>query len=178
MWYGRCITGRMRSMMVLALPLLALACGGATSDASASDDADFTQTHVDAGSFSMTERAGAQLSTIFCDHYMQLELKNGAKGAVATFEGGITQACRDGGEELPPSQHVSYPLREVSKDACGGRVLEGTAPWGGAVTRTLRIRDDRKACGSPSARLVVEDRRTYKGETNLVATYYSVDSRR
>ncbi len=162
---------------VLAMMLGVAACGGSSEsdipDPSPEDNLTAKKTTIDDGSFDLVSAPGRSHDPIFCEHYFSLRLFNGAKGASAQFD---PQLKNCDGEELGHSSDPDvYVLHEVSKDACGGRVLEGTVPWGGAVTRTLRVTDNRKACGKTDARVTAEDLRTLRGETNSVAKYYSID---
>lgn len=187
--------GPLVSILALALS----ACGGSTSD-DASDDSALERrrnggtttpatTTVEPGSFPML--AGRPVRTLpgfGCRHYMRLELYGDANGAAASFEAALDSSDPQdmepdgscGGEQLPGGTGKTYVLHEVSKDDCGVRVLEGTVDWteSGAVTRTLRITDNRKAtCGTREARIKLEESRALRGESHLVETYYSVDPR-
>jgi hypothetical protein len=180
--------------LALLLATVLAGCGGSTSTDPPSTDSEgalgsrrsTTRTTIEEEDIAMLPgEPGQQLAPFGCRHYMALGLYNGDDGAAATFDARLDSADRRdmegggcGGEELPPSDRAEYVLHEVSKDRCGARVLEGTIEWSdsGRVTRTLRVHDSRKTtCGTPEARVVVEELRALDGDSHLVETYYSVD---
>lgn len=192
----------LKPLHVLSIVALSLvACGGSSSSEAFTDEGALerrgngngtsasTTTSVEAGSFAML--AGPPVHSLpgfGCRHYMRLELYSDRNGAAATFEAALDSADPSdmdedgacGGEELPHGTGKTYVLHEVSKNDCGARVLEGTVNWtdNGAVTRTLRITDNRKAtCGTREAKIKLEESRALRGESNPIETYYSVDPR-
>lgn len=175
-------------LVLLGVGLLAVACGGSTDTSLAGDDPELNAASgLVAGDFATTEEAGGQLSPFGCRHYIELHV-GGGKSPKATLEPRLDSADKSqvdsdgscGGEELPKNENSVYPLKAVSKNECGAAVYEGTIKWttSGKVTRTLRLTDYRVGtCKTKPARLVAALTSSYQGETNPIATYYSVDPR-
>ena len=178
-------------LLVTLGPVAGCADEHAAAPAPAADDAETDDlkglaTNVVPGTFAMvTGGAGQTLPSIGCRHYMGLKIA-GKGGASTTFEAKLDAAdpafedpdgsC--GGEELGAPTGLKYPLKQLSKDGCGGRVFESTVPWSdsGRLTRTLRIHDNRAStCAKGHAKIELEEFRTLDGDRNLVETYYSVD---
>lgn len=177
------------SLVLLGVGLTAAACGGSTDTSIAGDDPELNAASaLAAGDFAMTEEAGGQLSPFGCRHYEELHV-GGGKSPQATLEPRLDSAADKsemdsdgscGGEELPKNENSVYPLEFVSKNDCGAAIYEGTIKWttSGKVTRTMRLTDYRVgACKTKPARLVAAVTSSYQGETNPIATYYSVDPR-
>lgn len=176
------------ALVLAGVGLTAVACGGATDAGIAGDDPELNAASgLAAGDFAMTEQAGGQLSPFGCRHYEELHV-GGGKSPKATLEPRLDSADKSevasdgscGGEELPKNDSSVYRLAFVSKNDCGAAVYEGTIKWttSGKVTRTMRLTDYRVgSCKTKPARLVAAITSSYQGETNPIATYYSVDSR-
>ena len=174
--------------LALVVALTAVACGGATDAGVAGDEPELNASSgLAAGDFATTEEAGGQLSPFGCRHYVELHV-GGGKSPRATLEPRLDSADKSlidpdgscGGEELPKNDSSVYPLAFVSKNECGAAVYEGTIKWttSGKVTRTLRLTDYRVgSCKTKPARLVAAITSSYQGQTNPIATYYSVDSK-
>ena len=180
---------RIRSTVLLLLVctgVMVAACGGSTDASIAGDDPELKATGaLAAGDFPMTEQAGGQLSPFGCRHYEELHV-GGGKSPQATLEPRLDSADKSaidadgscGGEELPKNNSSVYPLKYLSKNDCGAAIYEGTIKWttSGKVTRTMRLTDYRVGtCKTKPARLVTAITSTYQGQTNPIATYYSVD---
>ncbi|HSO31908.1 MAG TPA: hypothetical protein VLT33_05315 [Labilithrix sp.] len=173
----------------LVLTSLLAACSG-SSAADIPTDSDDPELRSSAkglatGDFATTERAGGQLDPFGCRHYEMLHLK----GLEATLEAKLDAAdpgfmdpdgsC--GGEELPRGLATKFPLRFVEKSSCGAAIFEGTIKWteSGRVTRTLRVTDYRDTtCKDKPARVVAALTSTFEGQTNPIATYFTVDPRK
>lgn len=155
--------------------VFAVACR-AESTPEATAGGELNSVSIEEGQFDMSEQEGWHHATFRCEHYLALELENGPRGPFASFEGAINEACRDGGEQLAAPTGHEYLLREVETDECGSVVYEGSVPWTDAVTRTLRIHDNRR-CATATSRIVLEESRTLRGETGKITTYYSADPR-
>ena len=174
--------------LFFSVGLTVAACGGSTDASVAGDDPELNAAAgLAAGDFATTEEAGGQLSPFGCRHYIELHV-GGGKSPSATLEPRLDSADKSemnsdgscGGEELPKNENSVYPLKLVSKNACGANVYEGTIKWttSGKVTRTLHLTDYRVgSCKSKPARLVAAITSSYQGETNPIGTYYSVDSK-
>lgn len=130
----------------------------------------------------MTETPGGQLDPIGCRHYMKLHLS----ATSATLTPALDSADPSdmdsdgscGGEELPANEDSKYPLAKGEPTACGASTFTGTIKWttDGKVTRTLTLTDYRTGhCTDKPARIEADITSTYKGDTNKVASYYSVD---
>jgi hypothetical protein len=164
----------------LALGLLALAaCASSGKDPTVTEGADISGATSD---FAMTESAHGQLDPFGCRHYMKLHLAATSATLTPALDSADPQdmdsdgSC--GGEELPPSDDSRYPLAKGAPTACGAATFTGTIKWtdDGKVTRTLTLTDYRAGhCSDKPARVVAAITSTYQGETNPVATYYSVD---
>lgn len=188
-----CVAGNLMRTLTLSILLASTLVTGCVTDGSEAGDSSTPSadgksdgataaTTVTSGTFAMLTSPGLALSPFGCRHYMELNLFNSAHRATATFEAALDSddpadmdADGCGGEEFPHATGLRYRLLEVSHDECGGRVLEGTVKWttSGRVTRTLRIHDNRKACGHPEADIVLEELRALDGESNLVETYFN-----
>ncbi|MDB5218353.1 MAG: hypothetical protein JWO86_6280 [Myxococcaceae bacterium] len=176
------------ALLLVSASLTLVACSGSTDTSVAGDDPELkAASSLAAGDFATTEQAGGQLSPIGCRHYIELHV-GGGKSPQATLEPRLDSADKSeieadgscGGEELPKNENSVYPLKFVSKNDCGANVFEGTIKWTttGKVTRTLRLTDHRVGtCKTKPALLVAELTSTYMGQTNAIATYFSVDPR-
>jgi hypothetical protein len=175
-------------LLLLSVGLTAAACGGSTDASVAGDDPELNAAAgLAAGDFPTSEQAGGQLSPFGCRHYIELHV-GGGKSPQATLEPRLDSADKSeidadgscGGEELPKNDSSVYPLKLMSKNACGANVYEGTIKWttSGKVTRTLQVTDYRVgSCKTKPARLVAAITSSYQGQTNPIATYYTVDSK-
>lgn len=176
------------ALVLLGVGLTAVACGGSTDTSIAGDDPELNAAAgLTAGDLATTDEAGGQLSPFGCRHYIELHV-GGGQSPKATLEPRLDSADKSemgsdgscGGEELPKNENSVYPLKAVAKNDCGAAVYEGTIKWttSGKVTRTLRLTDYRVGtCKTKPARLVAALTSSYQGETNPIATYYSVDPR-
>jgi hypothetical protein len=174
------------SFAVLPLALVVMmGCAGSTDDAAVGAEPELNaKSALAAGDFAMLESAGSQLSTIGCRHYMNLHVGAASKVTLAPRLDSADPHDMDpdgscGGEELPKNSATDYPLTFVSRSSCGAGVYEGTIKWttDGKVTRKMRLTDARGSTCKAKARVVAEITSTYQGQTNAIATYYSVDPR-
>jgi hypothetical protein len=174
-----------KAIVLVAIGLMATACGGSSDVTIAGDDPELNSSSgLAAGDFATTEEAGGQLSPFGCRHYEELHV-GGGKSPKATLEAKLDSADKSeidsdgscGGEELPKNDSTVYPLAVAGKNDCGAAVYEGTIKWSGKVTRTMRLTDYRVgSCKTKPARLVAAITSTYQGQTNPIATYYTVDT--
>ena len=177
------------ALAFLATASLATACSGSSAEPIVGDDPELNaaSSSLASGDFPTVERAGDQLSPFGCRHYEQLTV-GGGKSPHATLTAKLDSADPSemdsdgscGGEELPKGEKSDYPLKLVEKTSCGAKVFQGTIKWttDGKVTRTMRLTDYRPGtCATKPARVVAELTSSYKGDTNKIATYYSVDPR-
>jgi hypothetical protein len=183
-----------RSSVVSILALVvagSAACGsgsgsGGDGPPTVGDEPELRAKALAAGDFAMLETPGRQLDPFGCRHYMNLRVGGDATAPQAVLDPRLDSADPSfmdddgscGGEELPRNSASTYPLHFVEKSSCGAAIYEGTIKWteSGKVTRTLRLTDSRDAtCADTKARLVAAVTSTYQGQTNPIATYYSVD---
>ena len=170
-----------RSLLAVALVALVAGCSSQTEDTTSTAGADLVG--ATAGDFAMTEDPGGHLDPFGCRHYMKLRITStSATLSPALDSADPSEMDNDGscgGEELPPNSASRYPLKLDSKTACGASVYKGTITWteSGAVKRTLTLTDFRgSTCHAPS-HVTAAIVSTYHGETNPIATYYSVDDK-
>jgi hypothetical protein len=174
----------LRTIAGLALTALLAACASSAQDGTSTAGADLSGAAASTSSsdFDMTETAGGQLDPIGCRHYTKLHLTSSAATLTPALDSADPSdmdsdgSC--GGEELPPNGASKYPLAKGEPTDCGAATFTGTIKWtdDGKVTRTLTVTDYRTGhCSSKPARIVAAITSTYQGETNKVATYYSVD---
>jgi hypothetical protein len=168
-----------RPLFALGLVALMAGCASQAEDATATAGADVST----GGSFDMTEEPGGHLDSFGCRHYMKLRFTTTSATLFPALDSADPSDMDEdgscGGEELPPGADSQYPLRFKSKTDCGASVYTGTINWteSGAVKRTLTLTDFRgSTCHAPSqiSAAIVS---TYHGETNPIATYYSVAER-
>ena len=175
-----------KALVLVTVGLMATACGGSSDVAIAGDAPELNSSSgLAAGDFATTEEAGGQLSPFGCRHYEELHV-GGGKSPKATLEAKLDSADKSeidsdgscGGEELPKNDSTAYPLSSIGTNDCGAAIYEGTIKWTGKVTRTMRLTDYRVgSCKTKPARLVAAITSTYQGQTNPIATYYTVDTR-
>jgi hypothetical protein len=179
---------RLAAIAGSAFLLFCVGCGSSEdSDAKPVESAEPELRSVSPGDFAMVERPGAHaLDPFGCRHYMKLRLTAGSGALSPALDSDNPQdmdpdgAC--GGEELPRNATSTYPLRFVERTACGASVYTGTITWttSGAVTRTMKLTDYRGSTCPPAevpSRIVAAITSTYQGQSNPIATYYSVDPR-
>lgn len=155
-------------------------CAASEAETPSTTGADLSS--ATAGSFDMTERPGGYLSSFGCRHYMKLRITQTSATLSPALDSADPQDMDEdgscGGEELPSGNGSRYPLRFQEKTDCGASVFSGTIVWteSGAVKRTLTLTDYRGSTCERESDITAAIVSTYQGETNPIATYYSVPS--
>ena len=177
-----------RVLLLCAAGSVMVACGGASADPTGGAEPEIvTAPALASGDFATAERAGDQLSPFGCRHYQMLHVGSAQGGPHASLEPKLDSANKSdmgadgscGGEELPKNSTSTYPLKFVERTSCGAAVYEGTIKWttDGKVTRTMRLTDYRVgSCAMKPASLVAEVTSTFKGATNKIGSFFTIDA--